>query len=99
MADQCDPGTMHLALAAKAGAPSGVVQRENAAKGQIFATDEEVRSGTHNDAMRKELKCFKDLQVLDTSGRPPAGVRRVPMRWVHTWKLKNGERIAKSRLV
>eukprot|EP00919_Chromeraceae_sp_WS-2016_P019044 GHVR01045371.1.p1 GENE.GHVR01045371.1~~GHVR01045371.1.p1 ORF type:complete len:120 (+),score=21.59 GHVR01045371.1:1116-1475(+) len=61
--------------------------------------DPEVKQGTHDAAMSKELSRWSELGVLDIQDTPPPGVKAVSTRWVYTWKLKDKERIAKARLV
>uniref|UniRef100_A0A0G4IAG5 Reverse transcriptase Ty1/copia-type domain-containing protein n=1 Tax=Chromera velia CCMP2878 TaxID=1169474 RepID=A0A0G4IAG5_9ALVE len=45
----------------------------NPRKGHVMATEEEVRNGSHNGAMREELKSFQRNEVLKLPGRVPEG--------------------------
>uniref|UniRef100_A0A0K6SAM0 Reverse transcriptase Ty1/copia-type domain-containing protein n=1 Tax=Chromera velia CCMP2878 TaxID=1169474 RepID=A0A0K6SAM0_9ALVE len=72
----------------------------NPRKGHVMATEEEVRNGSHDGAMREELKSFQRNEVLKVGGvRVPARKRVMKTRWVLTWKMKGGERVPKARLV
>eukprot|EP00919_Chromeraceae_sp_WS-2016_P066438 GHVR01157148.1.p1 GENE.GHVR01157148.1~~GHVR01157148.1.p1 ORF type:complete len:362 (+),score=45.57 GHVR01157148.1:1240-2325(+) len=70
---------------------------ENAAKGHLEVSKSDIDNGTHDEAMSKELKQWLELGVLDPEDKPPLGVKPITTRWVHTWKLKDGERIAKAQ--
>uniref|UniRef100_A0A0G4I466 Reverse transcriptase Ty1/copia-type domain-containing protein n=1 Tax=Chromera velia CCMP2878 TaxID=1169474 RepID=A0A0G4I466_9ALVE len=72
----------------------------NPRKGHIMATEEEVRNGSHDGAIREELKTFQRNEVLKVGGMRVLARRRViKTRWVLTWKMKGGERVPKARLV
>uniref|UniRef100_A0A0G4I103 RNase H type-1 domain-containing protein n=1 Tax=Chromera velia CCMP2878 TaxID=1169474 RepID=A0A0G4I103_9ALVE len=72
----------------------------NPRKGHVMATEEEVRNGSHDGAMREELKSFQRNEVLKVGGvRIPTKRRVMKTRWVLTWKMKGGERVPKARLV
>eukprot|EP00919_Chromeraceae_sp_WS-2016_P004935 GHVR01011669.1.p1 GENE.GHVR01011669.1~~GHVR01011669.1.p1 ORF type:complete len:427 (+),score=81.19 GHVR01011669.1:405-1685(+) len=72
---------------------------ENAAKGHVEATKKEISEGTHDVAMTNELARWSELGVLEPNDTPPPDVKPISTRWVHTWKLKDGVRKAKARLV
>eukprot|EP00919_Chromeraceae_sp_WS-2016_P032637 GHVR01077031.1.p1 GENE.GHVR01077031.1~~GHVR01077031.1.p1 ORF type:complete len:741 (+),score=128.02 GHVR01077031.1:275-2497(+) len=71
----------------------------NAAKGHLDVTKDDLDKGTHDTAMSRELERWLELGVLDTHDAPPSGVKPITTKWVLTWKLKYGVRIAKARLV
>eukprot|EP00919_Chromeraceae_sp_WS-2016_P021346 GHVR01050427.1.p1 GENE.GHVR01050427.1~~GHVR01050427.1.p1 ORF type:complete len:178 (+),score=28.18 GHVR01050427.1:3-536(+) len=68
-----------------------IVHKENEAKGHLDVTDEEIRAGTHDNAMREELYKFETLNVLDTNTENKHKIPTIKMRWVHTWKQKGDE--------
>eukprot|EP00919_Chromeraceae_sp_WS-2016_P020021 GHVR01047594.1.p1 GENE.GHVR01047594.1~~GHVR01047594.1.p1 ORF type:complete len:267 (-),score=48.75 GHVR01047594.1:90-890(-) len=72
---------------------------ENAAKGHLDVTRKNIQEGTHDGAMSKELARWSELGVIDQTDTPPPGINAVSTRWVYSWKLKDGARIAKARLV
>uniref|UniRef100_A0A0G4H0B6 Reverse transcriptase Ty1/copia-type domain-containing protein n=1 Tax=Chromera velia CCMP2878 TaxID=1169474 RepID=A0A0G4H0B6_9ALVE len=45
----------------------------NPRKGHVMATEEEVRNGSHDGAMREELKSFQRNEVFKLPGRVPEG--------------------------
>ena len=71
---------------------------ENQAKGHLNATKEEVKHGSHNEAMLKELESWAMHGVLGPPLNSYTGPR-VRTGWRNTWKLKNGQRVAKARMV
>uniref|UniRef100_A0A0G4HSG5 Reverse transcriptase Ty1/copia-type domain-containing protein n=1 Tax=Chromera velia CCMP2878 TaxID=1169474 RepID=A0A0G4HSG5_9ALVE len=95
----------HLEIACavmKAEKARKLLQRENDAKGHIIATEEEVAQGLFKESDRKELARWCLCSVFDLSSQTlqtEQGVKAVSLRWVRTWKLKDGKRVAKSRLV
>jgi transposase InsO family protein len=88
----------HVLMAAQA-KTTEVLDAENAAKGNLHVSPADIAAGTHDEAMLKELRRFHELGVLDMETAPPPGVKTLDMRFVHTWKLKDGRRVAKARLV
>uniref|UniRef100_A0A0G4HNT8 Integrase catalytic domain-containing protein n=1 Tax=Chromera velia CCMP2878 TaxID=1169474 RepID=A0A0G4HNT8_9ALVE len=79
-----------------------LLQRENEAKGHILVTEEEIEEGLFKEADRKELTRWCASSVFDLSSQtlsPQPGVKGITLRWVRTWKMKGGKRIAKSKLV
>eukprot|EP00919_Chromeraceae_sp_WS-2016_P005718 GHVR01013417.1.p1 GENE.GHVR01013417.1~~GHVR01013417.1.p1 ORF type:complete len:402 (-),score=62.48 GHVR01013417.1:182-1387(-) len=72
---------------------------DNAAKGHMLVSKEQIASGSHNESRLKELDRWRELKVLDLIEQVPKNVLCVPCIWVDTWKLKDKQRIAKSRLV
>uniref|UniRef100_A0A0G4HDN9 Integrase catalytic domain-containing protein n=1 Tax=Chromera velia CCMP2878 TaxID=1169474 RepID=A0A0G4HDN9_9ALVE len=71
----------------------------NPRKGHIDATNEEVESGSHEKGMLDELQRFLDETVFRWGVRVPKRRKVMRCRWVLTWKLKGGKRVAKARLV
>uniref|UniRef100_A0A0G4FN68 Integrase catalytic domain-containing protein n=1 Tax=Chromera velia CCMP2878 TaxID=1169474 RepID=A0A0G4FN68_9ALVE len=96
---------MHFEVACavlKAERARKLLQRENKAKGHILATEEEIEQGLFKEADRKELVRWCVCSVFDLSSQtltPQPGVKGITLRWIRTWKLKEGKRVAKSRLV
>uniref|UniRef100_A0A0G4F0B1 Reverse transcriptase Ty1/copia-type domain-containing protein n=1 Tax=Chromera velia CCMP2878 TaxID=1169474 RepID=A0A0G4F0B1_9ALVE len=79
-----------------------LLQRENKAKGHILATKEEIEQGLFKEADWKELARWCVCSVFDLFSQtltPQPGVKGITLRWVRTWKLKEGKRVAKSRLI
>eukprot|EP00919_Chromeraceae_sp_WS-2016_P020018 GHVR01047589.1.p2 GENE.GHVR01047589.1~~GHVR01047589.1.p2 ORF type:complete len:126 (-),score=27.22 GHVR01047589.1:281-658(-) len=72
---------------------------ENAAKGHLAVTRKNIQEGTHDGATSKELARWSELGVIDQTDTPPPGINAVSTRWVYSWKLKDGARTAKARLV
>uniref|UniRef100_A0A0G4HN15 Reverse transcriptase Ty1/copia-type domain-containing protein n=1 Tax=Chromera velia CCMP2878 TaxID=1169474 RepID=A0A0G4HN15_9ALVE len=48
----------------------------NPRKGHVMAMEEEVRNGSHDGAMREELKSFQRNEVLKLPGRVPEGLAK-----------------------
>uniref|UniRef100_A0A0G4FXK8 Reverse transcriptase Ty1/copia-type domain-containing protein n=1 Tax=Chromera velia CCMP2878 TaxID=1169474 RepID=A0A0G4FXK8_9ALVE len=71
----------------------------NPRKGHIDATNEEVKSGSHEKGMLDKLQRFLDETVFRRGVRVPKGRKVMRCRWVLTWKLKGGKRVAKAHLV
>uniref|UniRef100_A0A0G4HEC4 Reverse transcriptase Ty1/copia-type domain-containing protein n=1 Tax=Chromera velia CCMP2878 TaxID=1169474 RepID=A0A0G4HEC4_9ALVE len=71
----------------------------NPRKGHIDATNEEVESSSHEKGMLDELQRFLDETVFHRGVRVPKSRKVMRCRWVLTWKLKGGKRVAKARLV
>uniref|UniRef100_A0A0G4HU94 EGF-like domain-containing protein n=1 Tax=Chromera velia CCMP2878 TaxID=1169474 RepID=A0A0G4HU94_9ALVE len=69
----------------------------NPRKGHIDASKEEVKEGSHLSAMLKELQSFVDEQVFRRGRQMPRKKKAIKTRWVLTWKLKEGKRVAKAR--
>uniref|UniRef100_A0A0G4FTX5 Reverse transcriptase Ty1/copia-type domain-containing protein n=1 Tax=Chromera velia CCMP2878 TaxID=1169474 RepID=A0A0G4FTX5_9ALVE len=89
-------------MALKAEKAKKLMKRENNAKGHIPATPEEIAAGSHVESDKKELARWALCGVFDLSSQtqhPRPGVKPITLRWVRTWKLKEEERVAKSRLV
>eukprot|EP00820_Chromera_velia_P017858 Cvel_6675.t1-p1 / transcript=Cvel_6675.t1 / gene=Cvel_6675 / organism=Chromera_velia_CCMP2878 / gene_product=Copia protein, putative / transcript_product=Copia protein, putative / location=Cvel_scaffold331:97930-99252(+) / protein_length=441 / sequence_SO=supercontig / SO=protein_coding / is_pseudo=false len=79
-----------------------LIARENDAKGHILATEEEIAQGLFKESDRKELARWCLCSVFDLSTQTlqmEKGVKAITLQWVRTWKLKEGKRVAKSRLV
>ena len=70
----------------------------NQAKGHLNATKEEVKQGSHDAAMLQELESWVKHGVLGPQLVKYSGPK-LRAAWRNTWKLKNGERVAKARLV
>lgn len=74
-------------------------------KTHIEVTREDLRAGSHNQAMLKELEQFDKLGVFgkvftSRQAAKAAGYEVIHTRWVHSWKLDGeGNRVAKSRTV
>lgn len=66
-------------------------------------SSEEVASGTHNVAMNSELQQFVKNKVfvkeLTAKEAKDQSIKVIGTRWVHSWKVKGANRVAKSRLV
>uniref|UniRef100_A0A0G4ID51 Reverse transcriptase Ty1/copia-type domain-containing protein n=1 Tax=Chromera velia CCMP2878 TaxID=1169474 RepID=A0A0G4ID51_9ALVE len=77
-----------------------LLARENDAKEHILVTEEEIAQGLFKESDRKELArwCFCSIFDLSTL-QMEKGVKAITLRWVRTWKLKEGKRVAKSRLI
>jgi hypothetical protein len=72
--------------------------QSNRAKGNLEVTKDDVKAGKLDQAMLKELKCWADQKVLGPA-IPNYHGPAMPCGWVHSLKLKNGERVFKSRMV
>eukprot|EP00820_Chromera_velia_P016100 Cvel_25807.t2-p1 / transcript=Cvel_25807.t2 / gene=Cvel_25807 / organism=Chromera_velia_CCMP2878 / gene_product=Copia protein, putative / transcript_product=Copia protein, putative / location=Cvel_scaffold2974:3247-4936(+) / protein_length=468 / sequence_SO=supercontig / SO=protein_coding / is_pseudo=false len=89
-------------MALKAEKARKLMKRENNAKGHIPATPEEITAGSHVESDKKELARWALCGIFDLSSQtqhPRPGVKPITLRWVCTWKLKEEEQVAKSRLV
>lgn len=96
--DDAESVDVQLALAVASRRPDG----ENQAKGHLDVTPEELRAGSHDAAMLKELERWVELKVLsaEVPRSPGSRERFMTTRWRHTWKAtEEGGRKAKSRLV
>uniref|UniRef100_A0A0G4FJH1 Integrase catalytic domain-containing protein n=1 Tax=Chromera velia CCMP2878 TaxID=1169474 RepID=A0A0G4FJH1_9ALVE len=78
-------------------------KKENVAKGHILVTSEEIAAGSHKQSDSQELSRFFVCDVFDldsqTDSQEEIKMKGITLRWVRTWKMKGGKRIAKSRLV
>jgi hypothetical protein len=71
-------------------------QGENAAKGHLKVSRQDILHGSHNAARLKELESWHKLCVLGPAIRNYNG-HSLQCIFLDTWKMKNGERVAKSR--
>uniref|UniRef100_A0A0G4I3W9 Reverse transcriptase Ty1/copia-type domain-containing protein n=1 Tax=Chromera velia CCMP2878 TaxID=1169474 RepID=A0A0G4I3W9_9ALVE len=71
----------------------------NPKKGHIDTTPEEVAGGFHVEGQKAELNQFIECDVFQPGVHLPKGRKAMKCRWVLTWKMKEGKRIAKARLV
>jgi hypothetical protein len=83
---------------AKAPAKAPPHALQNKAKGNLEVTQEDIAAGKLDAAMMKELKSWSDQAVLGPVIKGYVG-QAMPCGWVHSLKLKNDERIYKSRMV
>uniref|UniRef100_A0A0G4IE68 Reverse transcriptase Ty1/copia-type domain-containing protein n=1 Tax=Chromera velia CCMP2878 TaxID=1169474 RepID=A0A0G4IE68_9ALVE len=71
----------------------------NPRKGHIDATPEEVLAGSHEGGKKEEFGRFLECDVFKYNVKVPKGRKKMKCRWVLTWKMKEGKRVAKARLV
>jgi len=102
-AESCDVVPQAVMAVAIKGGKSEVVAYqaldENAAKGHLKVTREDIKNGTHNQAQLKELKSWKDHGVLGELVKVDRSTQFIQAWWVNTWKKTPEGREAKSRLV
>uniref|UniRef100_A0A0G4I303 Reverse transcriptase Ty1/copia-type domain-containing protein n=1 Tax=Chromera velia CCMP2878 TaxID=1169474 RepID=A0A0G4I303_9ALVE len=71
----------------------------NRKKEHIDATPEEVAGGSHVEGQKAELNQFIECDVFQPGVHLPKGRKAMKCGWVLTWKMKEGKRIVKTRLV